>query len=60
LLKLLTYWFAPILGTDQFMAKQVVDIQAGVKPEDTYQAEKDIKEESSTEPLLLALNCLFQ
>lgn len=60
LLKLLTYWLAyHILGTDQYMANQVVAIQAGKKPEDAYLAEKDMKE-GATEPLLVALNGLFQ
>jgi hypothetical protein len=31
-----------------------------VKTDDTYQAEKGMKEESSTEPLMVALNELFQ
>ncbi len=60
LLKLLTYWLAfHILGTDQSMARQVVAVQAGQKAEDAYMAEKETKE-GATEPLLVALNGLFQ
>ena len=60
LLKLLTYWLAfHILGTDQSMAKQVAAIESGETPENAYLAEKDMKE-GATEPLLVALNGLFQ
>jgi hemerythrin len=60
LLKFLTYWLAVhILGTDQSMAKQVAAIQAGQKPEDAFVAEQVMKE-GATEPLLHALNGLFQ
>lgn len=60
LLKLLTYWLAfHILGTDQSMARQVTAIQAGQTPESAYLAEKEMKE-GATEPLLVALNGLFQ
>lgn len=59
LLKFLIYWLAfHILGTDQSMAKQVIAIQLGQKPEDAYLAEKVMKE-GATEPLLIALNGLF-
>ncbi|MEI7843905.1 MAG: diguanylate cyclase [Gallionellaceae bacterium] len=60
LLKLLTYWLAyHILGADQFMSRQVAAIQSGQTPEDAYLAEKEVKE-GATEPLLVALNGLFQ
>jgi diguanylate cyclase (GGDEF)-like protein/hemerythrin-like metal-binding protein len=60
LLKLLTYWLAfHILGTDQSMARQVAAIQSGQTPENVYLAEKEMKE-GATEPLLVALNGLFQ
>lgn len=60
LLKLLTYWLAfHILGTDQAMARQVTAVQAGQTPESAYLAEKDMKE-GATEPLLVALNGLFE
>ena len=60
LLKFLTYWLAyHILGSDQSMAKQVAAIQAGQTPEQAFQAEADIKE-GATDPLLNALNGLFQ
>lgn len=60
LLKFLTYWLAyHILGIDQSMAKQIGSIQSGRTPEQAYQDEKVMKE-GATEPLLLALNGLFQ
>ena len=60
LLKLLTYWLAfHILGIDQAMARQVTAVQAGQTPENAYLAEKDMKE-GATEPLLVALNGLFE
>ncbi|MDP2805137.1 MAG: diguanylate cyclase [Gallionellaceae bacterium] len=61
LLKLLTYWLAyHILGTDQSMSRQVAAVQSGqASPEDAYLAEKEVKE-GATEPLLVALNGLFQ
>ena len=60
LLKFLTHWLAfHILGTDQSMARQVAAIQAGQSPTQAYEAEIQFKE-GATEPLLLALNGLFQ
>jgi diguanylate cyclase (GGDEF)-like protein/hemerythrin-like metal-binding protein len=60
LLKFLIYWLAfHILGTDQSMARQVSAIHSGQKAADAYRDETRMKE-ASTEPLLLALNGLFQ
>src|SRR5450631_546746 len=60
LLKFLMYWLAfHILGTDQSMARQIKAIQSGQKPSETYADELRMKE-AATEPLLLALNGLFQ
>jgi hemerythrin len=60
LLKFLIYWLAfHILGTDQSMARQVAAIQAGQKPQEAFAAEQVMKE-GATEPLLQALNGLFQ
>jgi diguanylate cyclase (GGDEF)-like protein/hemerythrin-like metal-binding protein len=60
LLKFLTYWLAyHILGSDQSMAKQIAAIQAGQTPAQALQAEADLKE-GATDPLLKALNGLFQ
>ena len=60
LLKFLTYWLAyHILGVDQSMAKQIDSIRSGRTPEQAYLDEKAMKERA-TEPLLLALNGLFQ
>ena len=60
LLKLLIHWLAfHILGTDQSMAKQVRAVQSGIDPEKAYLTEKYVKE-NTAEPLLVALNGLFQ
>lgn len=60
LLKFLIYWLAfHILGTDQSLARQVRSIQTGQNPADAYLDETRMKE-TATEPLLLALNGLFQ
>ena len=60
LLKFLTYWLTyHILGSDQSTAKQIADIEAGQTPEQAFLAEAEIKE-GATDPLLKALNGLFQ
>lgn len=60
LLKFLIYWLAfHILGTDQSLARQITSIQAGQNPADAFLDEMRMKE-TATEPLLLALNGLFQ
>lgn len=60
LLKLLIHWLSfHILGTDQSMAKQVAAVQSGTNPEEAYLTEKYVKE-NTAEPLLVALNGLFQ
>jgi hemerythrin len=60
LLKFLIYWLAfHILGTDQSLARQIKSIQSGQNPADAYLDETRMKE-TATEPLLLALNGLFQ
>jgi hemerythrin len=60
LLQFLTHWLAyHILGSDQFMARQMAMVQAGTRPEDAYLAEtSDV--DPATEALLTALNGLFQ
>lgn len=60
LLDFLIHWLAyHILGIDQNMARQVKAIESGVSPEEAYkQGEKEV--DSSTEPLLNALNGLFE
>jgi hemerythrin len=60
LLKFLTYWLAyHILGSDQSMAKQIGAVRSGQTPEKAYMAAEKMHE-GATEPLLLALNGLFQ
>lgn len=60
LLQFLTHWLAyHILGSDQFMAKQIADIQSGVRPEEAYLVEGPHKD-PATEALLSALDGLFQ
>jgi len=60
LLKFLMYWLAfHILGTDQSMSRQIKAIQSGQMPSEVYADELRMKE-AATEPLLLALNGLFQ
>jgi diguanylate cyclase (GGDEF)-like protein/hemerythrin-like metal-binding protein len=59
LLKFLIHWLAfHILGTDQAMAKQVLAMRAGKSADAAYLAEAAIQEDA-TEPLLVALNGLF-
>ena len=59
LFKFLTYWLAyHILGSDQNMARQIDSIRSGLTASEAY--EKDEKRlDSATEPLLKALNGLF-
>ncbi len=60
LLKFLIAWLAyHILCTDQNMAKQIVSIQAGKKADVAYD-ENEEERDSKTEPLLAALNSLFE
>ena len=60
LLKFLTYWLAfHILGIDQSMARQVAAIHAGQKSDAVFLGEQDLQK-GATEPLLQALNGLFQ
>lgn len=59
LLDYLIHWLAfHILGTDQNMARQIDEIEAGASPEESYEkGERGLS--SSTEPLVLALTGLF-
>ena len=60
LMSFLTHWLAfHILGSDQNMARQIEAIQSGVSPSEAYEAEERASD-SATEPLLVALNGLFQ
>jgi hemerythrin len=60
LMQFLTHWLAyHILGSDQFMAKQIAAIQAGSRPEDAYLADM-LSDDPATDALLAALNGLFQ
>lgn len=60
LLDFLTHWLAyHILGVDQNMARQIESIKAGVKSNLAYEIEER-EGDSATEPLLIALNGLFQ
>lgn len=60
LLQFLAQWLAyHILGSDQFLAKQIAAIQAGVRPEDAYLADVPHKD-PATATLLSALDGLFQ
>lgn len=60
LLEFLIHWLAyHILGCDKNMARQIAAIDNGASPVEAYLAEeKNVRE--STEPLLAALNGLFQ
>ena len=59
LLQFLTHWLAyHILGSDQFMARQIASIEAGCRPEDAYLADSPGKD-AATDTLLAALNGLF-
>lgn len=60
LLNFLIHWLAyHILGIDQNMSRQVAQVQAGVDPYRAYQQEEK-QQDKSTEPLLKALNGLFE
>ncbi len=60
LLNFLIHWLAyHILGIDQNMSRQVKQIQAGVDPKLAWENEEK-QQDSSTEPLLKALNGLFE
>ena len=60
LLKFLTYWLAyHILGSDQAMAAQVRAIESGQSAPEAYQLAASMHE-GATEPLLQALNGLFE
>ena len=59
LLQFLTHWLAyHILGSDQFMAKQIAAIQAGTPPDDAY-LHHSLSKDPATNALLTALNGLF-
>ena len=56
----LSHWLAyHILGQDQNMARQIKAIRAGSNPSEAYQQEEK-ERDKATEPLLLALNGLFE
>lgn len=60
LLQFLTHWLAyHILGSDQFMARQMASIQSGCRPEDAYLDDAPAND-PATDTLLTALNGLFQ
>ncbi len=60
LLEFLIHWLAyHILGRDKNMARQIAAIDNGASPAEAYLAEEK-KVSESTEPLLAALNGLFQ
>ena len=60
LLNYLTHWLAfHILGTDQNMARQIKSISTGLSSSEAYNFE-ELQIDSSTEPLLIALNSLFE
>jgi len=60
LLSFLTHWLAyHILGSDQDMAKQIQEIKQGSSPEEAFDT-MERSRDGATEPLLLALNGLFQ
>ncbi len=60
LLDFLVHWLAyHILGTDQFMARQIEHIKAGASPRKAYQTEEQ-RRDKTTEPLLIALKGLFE
>ncbi|WKY56943.1 diguanylate cyclase [Vibrio sp. SNU_ST1] len=60
LLDFLIHWLAyHILGIDQNMARQMVAIEEGATPLQAFEAEEK-QQDSSTVPLLTALNSLFE
>lgn len=60
LLEFLIHWLAyHILGSDKTMARQIAAIEQGASPAEAYQAHEHSLD-SATEPLLVALNGLFQ
>lgn len=60
LLNFLIHWLAyHILGIDQNMSRQVKKIEAGIDPKSAWESEEK-EQDSSTEPLLKALNGLFE
>jgi diguanylate cyclase (GGDEF)-like protein/hemerythrin-like metal-binding protein len=60
LLQFLTHWLAyHILGTDQFMARQIALIKSGSSPEAAYLAEGETTD-PATDTLLKSLNGLFE
>ena len=60
LLEFLTNWLAyHILGTDQFMARQIELIKSGCQKQDAYSADKRTQDPAK-DALLSALNGLFQ
>jgi len=59
LFKFLTYWLAyHILGSDQNMARQIDSIRSGLTASEAYEKDEQ-RLDSATEPLLKALNGLF-
>ena len=59
LLQFLTQWLAyHILGSDQFMARQIASIESGCPPKDAYSGDLPNKD-AATATLLTALNGLF-
>ncbi len=60
LLEFLTHWLVyHIIGTDQNMARQIKAINSGLSPGEAYEKEER-EADNSTEPLLVALNGLFE
>ena len=60
LLDFLIHWLAyHILGIDQNLARQIKAIESGQSPEEAYRQEER-QRDSATEPLLNALNGLFE
>ncbi|MCG9582820.1 bacteriohemerythrin [Vibrio tubiashii] len=60
LLNFLIHWLAyHILGIDQNMSRQVKQIESGIDPKVAWENEEK-QQDSSTEPLLKALNGLFE
>lgn len=59
-LKFLIHWLARhILRKDQNMARQINSIKAGMSPQEAYE-EIPLENDNATEPLLEALNSLFE